>query len=842
MRPESSGHRLSAGKLRLLRQRAELGRTGLRPRPGPGNTAPVSEQQRALWFLDQFIGPADNSAYNIDWALRLGGQLQVPALERALSEIVRRHEILRTTFDTVDGDVVQRVHPAEPVVLAVRKIDSERAVREFIAAEAVRPFDLHAGPLFRAGLVRRGPREHVLLLGFHHAVLDGWSAGVLWHELSVLYAAYSAGEPSPLPPRLIQYADFATWQQDVLAGGALEPDVEYWRDRLRGAPALSTFPADRPRPVPATFAGRELLVRMPSELIGRLDALARAERASLFMVLLAAFQALLARYSHTTDVCVGAPVAGRSRPECEPMIGYFVNSLVMRGDLAGNPSLLECLTRTRTVVLDAFQHQDVPFDLLVERLRPERSASHAPLFQTMFALQEPAGEGFGLQGLDVRFDETAGDSAKFDLTVVMWPEPDAFVTAFEYATDLYDPGTIEGLAEDFQSVLATVAADPGVRLDDIHLSHVRCPLPVLTSAAEVSPPRHVEARTATEHFLLGLWVDLLERDRVGVLDDFFDLGGHSFLVMRAVSRIRRALGISIPASAVFQARTVAALAQMLDERRDVERHSPLVPLAPGGSGPPLFLAHPVGGGVVCYQELARGLAGQAVGGFVARGLDGHDEPLDRVEDMAAAYLDALDAGGHRPPYILGGWSMGGVVAYEMARLLRSRTRAIVPLLMIDSYAPGHPIGDDLGDAALLAWFAEDWGGAMGVDLGVPEDELISLPEPARLPHLLARARCAGVIGAEADVAMIEGMVRVFRSNTRSLRSYRPPAGYPGPIALLAAELEGDDSSGPDHGWGKWTTGEVVVRTVPGDHYGILHEPGLLVAVSELRDDLWTDVR
>src|SRR5688500_3844762 len=400
---------------------------------------PLSFAQERLWFLDR-LEPG-SITYNLAAALRLTGSMVEAALKRSLIEIVRRHEALRTVFAEVDGSPVQVIAPSGAFALPVEDLsglgdaDREAAVRRRANEEAVRPFDLSAGPLFRAALLRLGSEDHVLLLGMHHIVSDEWSMGILSREFSALYAAYREGRESPLPELPVQYADYAVWQREQLRGEVLERHLSYWRKRLAGAPELLELPTDHPRPAVQTYRGATVPVALSPELLERLQALGRSEGATLFMVLLSAFQVLLGTYAGSEDVVVGSPIAGRTRGEVEELIGFFVNTLVLRTDLSGDPSFRETLRRVREVTLGAYEHQEVPFERLVAELQPERSLSHSPLFQVMFALQN-AGDGAGaLSGLHVSGVESERASAKFDLSLTLAATAQGLRGELNYSTD-----------------------------------------------------------------------------------------------------------------------------------------------------------------------------------------------------------------------------------------------------------------------------------------------------------------------------------------------------------------------------------------------------------------------
>ncbi|HEX5724950.1 MAG TPA: condensation domain-containing protein, partial [Longimicrobiaceae bacterium] len=434
---------------------------------------PHSFAQERLWFLERLEG--GSAQYSIPAALRLGGALDAAALERALGEVVRRHEALRTVFTEVDGSPVQVIAPFGGFALPVEdlsglsEVDREAAVRRRAGEEARRGFDLSAGPLFRAALLRLGEEDHVLLLSMHHIVSDGWSLGVLLRELSALYEAYREGRESPLAELPVQYADYAVWQREQLAGEALERQLAYWKERLAGAPELLELPADHPRPAVRTYRGASVPVELSPELLERLQALGRSEGATLYMTLLGAFQVLLGKYAGSEDVVVGSPIAGRTRGEVEGLIGFFVNTLVLRTDLSGDPSFRETLRRVREATLGAYAHQELPFEKLVAELQPERSLSHLPLFQVMFTLQNTKGRGVALPGLEVSGAGAELASAKFDLFLELAATPQGLRGELNYSTDLFERGTIDRMLGHLERVLEQVAADADVRLSQLEL-------------------------------------------------------------------------------------------------------------------------------------------------------------------------------------------------------------------------------------------------------------------------------------------------------------------------------------------------------------------------------------
>nr|QEO74315.1 condensation domain-containing protein [uncultured bacterium] len=434
---------------------------------------PTSFAQQRLWFLDQ-LEPG-NPVYNIPAALRLTGRLDVALLERSFGEVLRRHEVLRTGFAETDGEPVQLISPSAVLELPVTDLsglapdEQARRVHELTAEAARFVFDLESRPLMRAGVLRLGEEEHVLLLTMHHIVSDAWSVSVLVRELAALYEAYARGGESPLPELPVQYSDYALWQRQHLTGEVLEEQLGYWRRQLAGAPPLLPLPTDRPRPAASSFRGAAVPLTLPAELTGALRRLAQREGTTLFMTLLAAFQTLLSRYTGETDIVVGTPIAGRTQAETKELVGFFVNTLALRTDLSGDPTFAELLGRVRDVALGAYAHQEVPFERVVEEVRPERSLNHAPLFQVMLSLNNAPHEEFQLFGLKLRLVEPEITSSKFDLTLSLDEQGGTLSGSLVYSADLFDEATAARLAAHFERLLRAAASDPSRRLSALPL-------------------------------------------------------------------------------------------------------------------------------------------------------------------------------------------------------------------------------------------------------------------------------------------------------------------------------------------------------------------------------------
>jgi amino acid adenylation domain-containing protein len=446
-----------------------------------GDGMQLSFAQQRLWFLAQMPGASE--AYHIPWGVNLEGTLDRAALRSALDRIVQRHEALRTRFEQVSGHAVQRIEMecmsrfelreqeiGRDLSLAEATLELQRLTLE----EARAPFDLQFGPLIRGRLIRNGEESHTLLITMHHIVSDGWSMEIFVRELNALYAAYCSGDDDPLPPLPVQYADYAVWQRQWLTGGRHAQQVRYWEEQLAGAPVLLSMPTDYPRPAEQGYAGDVVELVLGQEVTSGLKNLSRKRGATLFMALLTGWAVMLSRVSGQDDIVIGTPVANRGQGEVEGLIGFFVNTLALRVDLSGNPTLDALLARVKKCMLDAQEHQDLPFEQVVDRLKPERSLAHSPLFQVMFSWQGAAQEQLSFPGLSVRsLASSQYVSAKYDLSLTLRESGDLIVGGIDYATSLYNRSTVERYASYLEALLTAMATDAAQPVEEIALLSTR---------------------------------------------------------------------------------------------------------------------------------------------------------------------------------------------------------------------------------------------------------------------------------------------------------------------------------------------------------------------------------
>ena len=544
-------------------------------RPAPGYAkSPQSCAQQRLWFLDQF--DPGNSVYNLPVVLRVTGSLDSFLLEQSLNEIIQRHDLLRTTFALQQDEPMQIISPilhlplAQVDLTALPEPERQAAAEQLALAAAQEPFDLQQGPLLRVMLLTLREDEAFLLIVFHHIISDGWSVGNFLRELGALYDAKLNGTAPSLPTLPIQYADYARWQQAWLQSESYQKQLAYWKQHLASAPPLLALPTDKPRPKQQQYRGHQLSMLLPQDLADELRTFSRQHATTLFMTLLAAWQTLLARYSGQDQIVVGTPIAGRTQVETESLIGFFVNTLALRGDLSGDPTFEELLQRTRECALGAYAQQELPFEKLVEELQPDRSLSYAPIFQVMFALQNAPMVATHWANLQLEPIKLPTQTAKFDLSLDMMEAPDGLHAWFEYDTALFEAETMARMQIYFRLLLETIVQYPHARLSELPappINHeaARTALPLRPRVSFPAQSDYAAPRTATEEIIAEIWATALRQRQVGRHDDFFALGGHSLLAAKVMARLRDAFALQFPLRLMFESSTIAALAEAIDQ-------------------------------------------------------------------------------------------------------------------------------------------------------------------------------------------------------------------------------------------------------------------------------------
>jgi len=608
--------------------------TSLLPRKHENNT-PLSFAQQRLWFLDQ-SGNGSASVYFICAALRLTGVLNVPALHRTLQAAINRHEVLRTiAFATVNGGATQVIAPEVELRLPMTDLcelptgKREQEIHHRVRENIRTGFDLTRGPFIRFALLKLNEQEHVLLINTHQIVSDAWSFQILVKEIMTLYTADVAGQPNPLPPRTIQYADYAVWHRTWLKSEASRKQIDYWQRQLKDLPAFLALPTDFPRPVVQTFAGRSHDFMICVELAERLKALSQTSDATIFMTLVSAFAILLSRYSGQTVLAIGTPVANRARQEVEDLIGFFVNTLVLRADVAPNHSFNKLLNRMKQICLEAYAHQEVPFEYLLEELKPARVAPYSPLFQVMFVLQKNREVGLKLPGLRIESLGIEQTLAKCDLILKITESTGELPCSFEYNTDLFRLETMQQMARHFMTLLEGIVSDP------------EKPVNVLPLPIEAGNP---DRKTLTA------WKGL------------------------APVEIHKKWNQSAGADQAI---------------KQLSSYENLVLLRKGTpDNKNLFFIHDGCGDIGGYLELCGtldptfhywGIKTAAEHKYYPRKLS--------IPKLSKTYIENLSRIQPHDPYYLAGWSVGGSIAFEMARQLEQMNCKVATLILFDSPPP-----------------------------------------------------------------------------------------------------------------------------------------------------------
>jgi thioesterase domain-containing protein len=804
---------------------------------------PLSFSQMRLWFLEQ-LSPG-SAANNILTAARFHGNLDISILQKSLSEIVRRHEALRTAFPEVDGQPNLVILPAAPVSSEMADLtglpveERESKAREIAEAAAKKRFDLTNGPLLRTQLIRVHEDDHVLLLTVHHAVFDQWSTGIFWREFCALYSAFRSSHASPLPDLAIQYADFAAWQRRCLEGPARESHLSYWKGQLQGCMPSLRLPTDSTRTDSQERGSARKTLRLSPEVNEALTSLAHEEGASLFMVLLAAFKVLLYRLSGQDDILVGTPIAGRNRPEIEGLIGCFVNTVVLRTRLAGSRSFRELLTQVRTTVLDAYEHQDMPFEELVGEFDVQRDLSRTPLFQVLFNhLNVPVAPA-QIPGLEI---EPHGDTmeSKYDLALHSAEHNGSIELVLLYNTLQFDERRMEILLDRYSVLLDQICADPSKPLEEYLVltfsgaGIVTDPTMPLTLRGKVDraalalrgeqriqqAEEYVPPSTHVERVITGIWSEVLEVAQVGVYDNFFRLGGHSFSAIRVIAKVRSALGIDLPLRCIFVEPTIAGLAKHI--RYDVStytyryvsrvlRWSCLVPGQPLGSRTPFFFL----AGYMTPDDAQLMLSrlsfylglDQPVFGFRPRWLEDGGKGYSSVEEVVGEFLEELRTCQPKGPYLLGGHCVSGVVALEIARQLIREGEEVKLLALVDTERP---------TSIRSFWANMDLLSKRRRHIAEVVAEIIRPNDRSRkdlLSDLLRRklgiAQPGQAGGAQPD------RLSAMRIAYRRLIFKHSLEKYPGSITLIVNEQQHQRDR--DFGWKGFAEGGLAIHELPGDH-------------------------
>ena len=821
-------------------QRAELEAQLTKRRPESANgairersdlsTHPISSGQARIFAMCR-VRP-DRATYNLQQTYHVHGPIDAARLDAALVAVVGRHDALRARFELVDGEPVQTIDMAPQTVLETVDLTALPTAERLDAAHALareqsqHAFDLARGGLFRARLVGIGAEEHMLVLSAHHIVCDGWSMNVIEGEMSALYGGAELPEPS------IQSSDVAAWE-DTRAE-QLGADLDWWRGYLDGVEPLSLPTGSRQRDAAPEGGGHHLFV-VSSDVAARTQELSRAARVTPHIVLLAAFAILLNRGTGQEDLVVCSPAAGRSHPATHGLVGYFNNVVATRADLSGNPTFREIVERVRRSLAGAIDHEGAPFQD-VGRLAEVRGTR---LTRALFVLQEIVATTLDLAGATLTPVEIETDSADFDLSLFARLGDEGYRVVVTYQQRLFSPADIDLLAATYEQLLSTCLDNPEQRLAE---------LPTWTAPSVPDEPDDRATRAAggpqtlLESQLREIWEDVFRQRPISVHDDFFELGGHSLLAAVLMHEIeQRVVEEPLPLAALFRAPTIAELAALIEARGWDTSWSSLVPIQPNGERGLLFFVHAHGGNVIGFYDLARRLGqDQPFYGLQSPHVDASSEPA-RLEDIAAAYISEIRTVQRSGPYLLGGWCLGGDLAFEMAQQLRRGGEDVALVVMVDNPRPGFVASEHGG------WLGQRVASRVGSRTSMEWSNLLELPASERPRYLTRRMRrVAELLTVRGEGVLDRAAIRLPHSRAyreRALAEYHEkayqdysPRAYEGRVALVRAEHQPlrkiADST---LGWDSFLIGERDLIEAPGHRIGLLSEPRVEAVSGLIRD-------
>jgi thioesterase domain-containing protein/acyl carrier protein len=777
---------------------------------------PCSVVQRTCWYLDRMSPGTPTN--NIAVRFRLEGALDVCLLERALKEVILRHEVLRTRFISVDGEPKQLVAAEAkfwfPVVDLRRLPEEERRseAERLSSEEARRGFNVETGPLFRGKLIQLADREFILLLTLHHIISDGWSIGVLTDEMGQFYEMLAEGTKPSLEPLSLQYADYACWQQEWMNSGELDQKLKDLKTRLDNFTPIS-IPTDFERPSLPVSKGEIRSVVLPRTLTDPLKAFSDQRGCTLFVTMLSAFGVLMAVESAQTDLAVRTQVSGRDQVELEALIGWFVNSIILRMDASGDPSFNELVERTRGIVLESFEYQHVPFERLMEVIGPKLDNPRQLPFQVNFIFQRDFVRPWERAGLKMTAIPSKSTGTFVDLNFFLVERKDGWRASVDVNTDVFEPETGDLLLSKFTKILEAVANNPQVRMSELGIPARQ---KSAVSASKAGAPIHIPGKTHYELAVIDIWERVLNRRPVGVTSNFFDLGGHSLNAVRMLVQLRERFGTEIKLSELFVDPTPRAMAKVISGEGSPRIDRDIIPVQPIGTRPAFFMI----GGDHFFRPLAKSVGDNQP--FLGIPLeryrtpdmeDSFTVPLGKERPRVARELAALLTREYgNGPFYLGGWCADGVTAFETARAIEEQGGVIGMVVLFDAPNPKY----------------------------LAEVRALAASTARRMASLKATFRSAldnGLMSSGAAIAKAIGEFvrrawqRMFSVFTKSYEM--PPVSFP--VLVLTPPVTALHA--PDLGWSQSCKGPLHVVNIPGDHESIFKEPNVAVLGSKLREHL-----
>jgi thioesterase domain-containing protein len=803
-----------------------------------GEYLPISLAQERLWWAEQ-LSPG-TAVYNLPFAFRLKGPLDVEKLERSLQLVIQRHETLQIQFKNVNGkpvgQLVQHLPEALPIIPldTIPEDEQDEALQNLLDQHSQIPFDLSDGPLFRAMLFRLNPEDHVFLFLVHHIIFDGWSGDVLWRELASFYQEYPSID-APLP---IQYADFASWQRDWLESESAKSDLQFWKDNLQNPIESLSLPVNRTVNSKQSFyEAEELNFEIPENLTSQIQKLAQRERASSFMVLLAAYKATLHAYTHQEDMVVCTPIVGRMVTALDDLIGYFNNIVVLRTNLAQDPTFAVLLERVRQTVLAANEHQTIPFQNVAEL----PNVRTIPLMRALFVLQDSVGSRETIPGITSSTVSVQRYFDYADMSIELNEVDGQFKGTLWFKKALFDSATMQSFIENYLAILHEVVGNPNQPLSS--LPSFDMPLRESSSIGSTNTITENERpftlpETPTEIKLAEIWRDLLDYEPVNIHDDFFEVGGHSLLAIRFFDRIETITGKQLPLAILFEAPTIAKLAAILQDDSWEPKKRTVVNISghdseTQSSSQPFYCVIPPGDELLIFNDLAKEMGNERPFLGLQYGVQG-EKPFTAVEDMAAYFVEKISNHDSQEPYLLGGYCFGGLIAYEMAQQLISKGHKVALVALIDTNVPGSvmPVQEK---HHIVKVFKDRLAGLIQNGL-MHEIRYISERMASTWKFNIWQPiwSKAHKFYANSDRTWPKIVRDFYLINQNASEKYQVTP-YSGNVVLLQAVDRLDFYEYEPHlGWDRYAAGDFVDHFIPGTHELLLRNPNAQKLAQELQ--------
>lgn len=819
---------------------------------------PGSLAQERFWTLSQ-LDPS-NPSFHVPLVMKLSGPLSAPLLEKSLQLLVDRHESMRTTFSERDGEFLQVIHPTYPVALETVTIsgsgDTEKAlhIAGAIQKEILRPFDLSALPLFHTLLCKLGEEDHILIITLHHILADAASAQVIQRELWTAYESLQHGKDPSLTPLTIQYGDFSVWQRENLESEAMKAHLEYWLKQLSGDLKVLDFPTDRPPAYRPTSKGAVETLLLPESLTRSLKQLAQSNDATLYVVTLACFAALLSRASEAEDLTIGSPVLNR-RQETESLIGPFAGPMALRLNLAGNPTLRELVLATRDRTLEALDHADLPFELILRNVTVRAQNERRPLFQFYFLCQTAFVQSRQVDALTVTPLPSVSVGTPFEMQLAMIERPEGLRAELEYSADLFDKETVERWLAYYQSLLSAAVSNPDTRINQLpappfkrshaHHGHAGSKESKALAATHAHDNRYVAPRDLVEEMVAQIWEGVLGIPSISVHANFFDIGGTSLMILKMVPRINAAFELVLPVPTIFNAPTIELMANVLKKRSIIEKQV-VLPLHPTGSRPPLFMIH----SYHLYRALPAALGNdQPFYGVMELELSDRHAPYT-LKDQVQNYVQHIRSVQPRGPYYIAGFCFFGLLAFEVGSQLEALGEKVAFIGLIDAYCPEYwsqqhsarreqaPTGGRLlpRSSAPLWHHLRKTSSLKFKDKIVSHAQFVLSKLRNQGLSLLLEARVTTYTFFISRAIKLPPWLKDPSLVTRVGVRRHAPAKITSDVYLFPAEdVPLEANFDPTLGWGTMTTGKVQTMWIPGDHEDMFKEKNIGALAKTIRE-------